>query len=102
MLSKRALPALFFLEDGDEWLEANLSATFEGDGLSWNVWFGLATLAIWQARNELIFQGVSFSASMATHRIRAHAVWVKGCQTGNQHLNILGQPRSVGISNQRM
>lgn len=89
VISKGIVPNYFFLEEGRRWLELNLEEEVQIEGLGWNVWFGLTTLAIWKRRNEKVFQGVVVSNTELYHRVCTQAMWAQSSIDSASSINVL-------------
>lgn len=89
VISKGIVPNYFFLEEGRRWLELNLEEEVQIEGLGWNVWFGLTTLAIWKRRNEKVFQGVVVSNTKLYHRVCTQAMWAQSSIDSASSINVL-------------
>lgn len=61
-LADNQLPRDFFTTDIHHWLFSNLKENSSCRGIKWQVIFGVASSAIWQARNERVFAGKTYSA----------------------------------------
>lgn len=73
------------------WLRRGLWA-----GVQWNIWFGLTTMVIWQQlRNEVVFEGVTFSSEQAVHNVHAQAAWVRKTFDNVQVSAMLAETRSA-------
>ena len=57
------------------WVDWNIKANIEYNGMPWNVVFPLVCHQLWLARNQKVFNGVNVSAQSIIAKVLASANW---------------------------